>query len=197
MKIELKKLKISLAHSEETALFNADLVVNGITIGYAKNDGRGGCTYYHVYGKNDAEIKRNRQLMEQAEEHCLSLPPRTYTGLTISIPSNLEVVIDDLVEEEIQKKEVERINKKALKLQETNVIFGVRGKEVRAIGYGPNYKIAEMLKTTQGKELIGKLIHSALSKMEAGHEILNTNIDFSLTDFREFVGKLGKKAKTV
>ncbi len=197
MKIELKKVKISLAHSEETTLFNADLCVNGIVIGYAKNDGRGGCTDYHVYGKNDAELKRNRKLMEEAEAYCLSLPAQKYDGLSGDFPMNLELFIDNLVEDEINKKETERVNKKMLKLQETNVIFGVKGKGFRAIGYGPNFKIAEMLKTAQGKEYIGKLLKSALDKMEAGDEILNTNIDLSLPEFRELMSKLGNKPKTV
>lgn len=185
MKIELKKIKISLTHSEETTLFNADLCVNGITIGYAKNDGRGGCTSYHAYGKNDEEIKRNRELLKQAEKHCLSLPEVKCGNFTL--PMNLELFIDEFIEDEINKKEIDRINKKMIKMQEINVLFGVKGKEFRAIGYGPNFKIAEMMKTEQGKGYVATLLKSALDKMQAGDEILNTNIDLSLPEFKKLI----------
>ena len=49
MKLELKNIKVNLAFSEETTMFQADIYANGKKIGYAKNDGRGGSTWYNPY----------------------------------------------------------------------------------------------------------------------------------------------------
>jgi hypothetical protein len=82
MKIELKNVKINLTFSEETTMFMADLVINGVLAGEANNDGRGGCTFYSVRTYDakkrtflsDSEKERNKELLKQAEAYCLSLP---------------------------------------------------------------------------------------------------------------------------
>lgn len=61
MKIELKNIKFSEALSEETNAFVADVYVNEQKVAYAKNDGHGGCTFYHAY-------EGMRELVEQAEQ---------------------------------------------------------------------------------------------------------------------------------
>ena len=45
MKVELKKLAIYPRLSEETTAFNADLWIDGVKVGSAKNDGHGGMTF--------------------------------------------------------------------------------------------------------------------------------------------------------
>jgi hypothetical protein len=93
MKIELKNVKIALHMSEETTAFTADIFVNGIKTGYAKNDGHGGCTFYHAY-------EGKRELLTQAERHAETLPSDFYEfgGVKREIQSNLEHGIDDLVD---------------------------------------------------------------------------------------------------
>ena len=49
MQIELKNIKFFEAMSEETNAFVADVYVNKVKVAYAKNDGHGGCTFYHAY----------------------------------------------------------------------------------------------------------------------------------------------------
>lgn len=48
MKIELKKIHFSEQLSEETHAFTANIYINGTHAGYAKNNGRGGATYYQA-----------------------------------------------------------------------------------------------------------------------------------------------------
>src|SRR3972149_5431468 len=45
MKVELKKLAIYPRMSEETTAFAADLWIDGVKVGHAKNDGHGGMAF--------------------------------------------------------------------------------------------------------------------------------------------------------
>lgn len=97
MKIELKNFKFYERLSEETNCFVADLYVNGVKCASVKNEGHGGCTdYWHYEGK--------KELMQQAEQYCLTLPPIKYGTFVLSM--NLEHFIDNLVEIELEKKEL-------------------------------------------------------------------------------------------
>jgi hypothetical protein len=122
MKIELKNIKINLTFSEETIMFMADLAINGVIVGEAENDGRGGCTFYSAKSYDvkkqaflsDELRERNRTLIKQAEEFCKGLPKQKYDfGLgTHEFDQTLESVIDDLVSAEINKKEQKKLEKK-------------------------------------------------------------------------------------
>ena len=114
MKIELKKVSINLTFSEETTMFKAELAVNGIIIGNAYNEGRGGCTFYesYAYGLTDEQIVRNKKLLAEAEAYCLSLPKVRVEDLDFEYDMNLEHFIDDLIEDELDKKERKQFEKK-------------------------------------------------------------------------------------
>ena len=122
MKIELKNIKINLTFSEETTMFMADLVINGVVVGEANNDGRGGCTFYDAKSYNvkkqeflpDAERKRNRELIQQAEAYCLSLPKVRVEEYNFEFDMNLTHFIDDLVTAELEKKEQKKLEKKMI-----------------------------------------------------------------------------------
>jgi hypothetical protein len=72
MKIELKNVKINLTFSEETIMFKADVVINGVVAGEAENDGRGGSTFYSAKTYDvkkqqflsDAERQRNKEFVK-------------------------------------------------------------------------------------------------------------------------------------
>jgi hypothetical protein len=117
MKIELKKVSVYERMSEETTAFNADIFVDGVKAGYAKNDGHGGSTFYQPY-------EGKRQLLEKAEAFAKSLPDIKYPASdgmkAFSIESNLENVIDDLLEQEMKKKDVKKLEKK----MEKSLLFG-------------------------------------------------------------------------
>lgn len=113
MKIELKNIKINLTFSEETIMFQADVYVNGKKTAYARNDGRGGCTYYCSY-----HAPNNDEDLRQAEAFCKTLPPIDYDDFKIDM--NLEHFIDELVNQEIKKKEDKKLEKK----METTIMWG-------------------------------------------------------------------------
>ena len=111
MKIELKNFKHYDRLSEETMCFVGNIWVNGIKCGYAENSGKGGCTSYH----HDC-TEQSRELIRQAEEYCLKLPPIVYkssiSDKDIEIDMNLTNYIDDLCCELVKKKEKDAIAKK-------------------------------------------------------------------------------------
>jgi len=76
-KLELKKVKIFLPGSQETICFTADIYANGKKVGYAENDGHGGCTMARTDKGNDLD---NSPLLERW--------------------------IDDVTNEEVNKKEL-------------------------------------------------------------------------------------------
>lgn len=126
MKIELKNVKINLTFSEETIMFRADLVIDGVVAGEADNDGRGGSTFYSAKtydvkkhkSLSDAERERNKELIRKAEAFCKTLPPIDYDDFKIDM--NLEHFIDELVNQEIKKKEDKKLEKK----METTIMWG-------------------------------------------------------------------------
>ena len=85
MKIELKNLKINERLSEETTCFSATVYVDGKRAFEAANRGHGGCNEYH--GDTSA-----------AAAYAATLPP--YTGAVGSIPYDLDMLIDDLINAE-------------------------------------------------------------------------------------------------
>jgi hypothetical protein len=103
MKIELKNIKFSEALSEETNAFVADVYINNVKVAYAKNDGHGGCTFYHAY-------EGKRELVKEAEEFCLGLPP--IKAYSTELPMNLEFKIDLLLEDWLKVKDQKRLDKK-------------------------------------------------------------------------------------
>ena len=105
MNIQLKKIKVAEHMSEETTAFTAELYVDGINVGYVKNDGRGGCTDYH----NNPDIT-SKNLLKNAEDYCLTLPEKDYG--TFKHKMDLETFIDDLLEKHLQEKEFKKLEKK-------------------------------------------------------------------------------------
>ena len=116
MKIELKNIKFSEALSEETNAFVADVYVNEQKVAYAKNDGHGGCTFYHAY-------EGMRELVEQAEQFCLGLPP--IKSYSMELPMNLEFKIDLLLEDWLKAKDQKRLEKRLDKKLEKDCLKGI------------------------------------------------------------------------
>jgi len=131
MKIELKNVKINLTFSEETIMFMADLSINGLVVGEAENDGRGGSTFYSAkaYDVKKQEFlsdeirKRNKELIAEAEVFCKGLPPMKFDfGLgEHEIPMTLEHFIDELVNAEVNKKEQKKFEKKMV----NHIMWGI------------------------------------------------------------------------
>ena len=97
MKIELKRFTTNARLSQETTAFAADVWVDGRLVGYAKNDGNGGCTRVHLDPSVRATLKA----------HGDTLVPEQYK----SVVGGTEWLIDQLVEAELVKREDKRIAK--------------------------------------------------------------------------------------
>lgn len=175
MKIELKKLSINERASEETTMFIADLYIDDVKAGYAKNDGGGGCTRYDGYDSN------GRTLINKAEAYCLKLSPVLVPagdGMEeFSIPMNLEHFIDEIVDKEANKKfnekEKKRFAKKFAKDCITGICYGSdKGYYIRKW----KISIEELLKTEKGVAAIKRVIAEIKSELKPDHRILNTNI---------------------
>ena len=171
MKIELKNFKFYDRLSEETLCFIGNIWVNGTKCGYAENSGKGGCTSYHNEGTQES-----RDLIKQAENYCLTLPPiiykSTFSDKDIEIKMNLENYIDELVSELVSKKEVERIAKKMHKEMQKGILLGT-DKEYQIITFKlPLRDMWEKYPDFFKKTLIEKL-EKYSSK---GYRLLNTNI---------------------
>jgi hypothetical protein len=171
MQIELKNLKINLAFSEETTMFKADVYVDGVKTAYADNDGHGGCTNYHPY-------EGMRELLKKAERYAESLPStfHKFGGTKMEIKSNLEWMIDTMVEKVSNEKEKEKFLKKIAKNFETKIVFG-NEHTVSSIGFKGNPKLADMMLIPQGRAAVQNLINRIkLEELKKGDKIYNTNL---------------------
>lgn len=161
MEIQLKKVYFSEQLSEETNAFTADVYFKGKRIGYAKNDGHGGCTDVRTYGRET--IKQ----FNEAEEYAKSLPQieHEFNGKVHKWDSNLEAVVDDLFTEWLNKKEIQKEQRKGIFYQKPN--------GTKATIYWKGYTIATLKKHPQG---IGMIKAKVLELQNDGHTILNTNL---------------------
>jgi len=183
MSIELRNLQIFDRMSEETTAFAADLYIDGVKRGYCKNDGHGGCTFYHAYSH-----EKDYPFITAAEAYAKSLPdvvyPKTEYMHSFSVKSNLELIIDTLVEEAAQEKENKKFRKAAEKKMLTAILFGKIAENITDYRY-IQYKrpLADILKTPAGIDAIKKQIAFIKGKLEPGQGILNTNIPADILNF--------------
>ena len=166
MQIELKNIKFSEALSEETNAFVGDVYVNKVKVAYAKNDGHGGCTFYHAY-------EGKRELVKQAEQFCEALPPLKYGGM--ELPMSLEMKIDMLLEDWLKSKDQAKFDKKLQKDMLTGLCVKTPNGYTQATwkSGGRNVTIAELVSVPNGRELLKNAIAKAKAE---GKEVLNTNI---------------------
>lgn len=97
MKVELRKVSINRGLSEETTAFSAEIWIDGVFAGYAKNAGHGGC--------NDVTIL-DRKLREKFFAHIKTLPQVKI--LDDWQPQDEDGFIADLLDRHRQKKTCER-----------------------------------------------------------------------------------------
>jgi len=177
MKIELKKIKINLQFSEETIMFQAEVYVNDVNAGYAKNDGHGGCTDYRAhYSEDKSKNNLNKELIGMAEKHCLTLPPIKFkSGIPGkefgTIKMNLEHFIDDLIDAELKKKD----DKKMVKLCSHALVFGItNGTSYRIIDF--KRPLLEIAANLVGKLTIQRHYDTSKGKLQKGEVFFNKNL---------------------
>lgn len=130
MKIEIKNIKVADTLTEETTAFTADIFVDGKKVGYARNDGRGGCTDYNRYPGDG-----NMEAIKKAEEYCKTLPDKIYPAMFgspgFSVKMNLETFIDDAIEKHLDKKDKAKLEKKMVDHLMWGVPNGTSYKQVK------------------------------------------------------------------
>lgn len=163
MELQIKNVNFSERLSEETNAFAADVYFKGKKFAYAKNSGHGGCTDVRPY-PNCIE------LYQEASEYAKSLPD-TVTNYTLDkdtpfvISSNLEFVVDTLLEDWLEKKAIQKLSRKGIHFEApdgTRYTQGWKG-----------YSVTQLLASASGRAAIRRLV----DKLEAeGNTILNTNL---------------------
>ena len=177
MKIELKSIYHSVQLSEETEAFTANLYINGVHAGYAKNEGHGGNTDYY------AKDEKGRELIRQAEEYCKNLPPIEYPAdkymHAFSVNMDLEHYIDDLLNKYVEKKETAKFNAKLDKSMLKGIVYGVPNQSFWAITY--IVPLVNVLAHPKGPLTVLQTIKDkVLPKLKDGNKLLNTNIPESI-----------------
>jgi hypothetical protein len=167
MKLELKNIKVNLAFSEETTMFKADIYANGKKIGYADNDGHGGCTCYNAH-------EGQREALKAAEAFAQTLPSDYYMfgNEKREIKMNLEHWIDKQVEIYLHGKEKAKthgvVTEKKMK---TKIIIKRSDGTFSELGYKSKMKIKDM-----PSDLLERLVSAAKASLQEGDVILNKNI---------------------
>jgi hypothetical protein len=172
MKIEIKNIKINKSFSEETICFNADVFVDGKKTAYASNDGHGGCTFYNSYHKpNDDENLR------QAEAYARTLPSHFYEygDTKMEIKSDLEGIIDQIINDKFNEGEKAKANKQLVKDTEKNICFGVpNGGSYKMIGYKIPLRAVAM--SEQGRKHLTDLYERVKRELKEGEVIFNKDL---------------------
>jgi hypothetical protein len=169
MKIELKSISHSPSLSEETEAFTANIYINDINAGFAKNDGQGGNTNY--YPKDE----KGKELIAEAERYCKTLPPRPSSfDPEKSFEITLEDIIDDILNKHLSEREILKFNKKMEKQMGNGVVFGIPEKSFSAIVY--KIPLTTLLSRPNGKASLTDTIKSIIPELKDGTIILNTNI---------------------
>ncbi|OJZ06431.1 MAG: hypothetical protein BGP15_04075 [Sphingobacterium sp. 40-24] len=177
MKIELKSIYHSAQLSDETEAFTANLYINGVHAGYAKNEGHGGNTDYY------AKDEKGRELIRQAEEHCKNLPPIEYPADkymdAFSVDMDLEHYIDQQLYKYIEKKEAAKFNAKLNKTMLKGIVYGVPDQSYGSITF--NLPLVNVLAHPKGPQTVLQTIKDKiLPKLNDGNKLLNTNIPESI-----------------
>lgn len=177
MKIELKRIQHSPHLSEETEAFTANLYIQDVHAGYAKNNGHGGSTFYQ------AKDEKGKILIRQAEEYCKKLPPVSYKGdnpkNSFSWEMSLESYIDDLLNKHLEKKEIAKFNAKLNNTMLKGLVYGIPDQSYAGIIY--KIPLVRVLATPLGPQIVLRdLKEKILPSLRDGNKLLNTNIPESI-----------------
>jgi hypothetical protein len=162
MQIELINVEIFEKMSQETTAFTADLYINNVKAGLARNDGIGGATYYQAYDP------KGHDLIRKAESYCNLLPPMVFGphrpgDQPITVPMSLDKHVDTLVSKFLFEKDMKH-----------GIVFGKSYSQYSVMRF--NHSIDNMLKNSDGVEIIKRVIEDVTSQLKEGQRILNTNL---------------------
>jgi hypothetical protein len=167
MKIELKKIRVVEAFSEETTAFSADLYINGKLVGYTKNDGHGGETDVYCNGGFDSP---NRKAIDDAEVWAKAQPNYNQEGFN-DIPMTLDFYIDLLVDAYLKAKDEAKMKRAQLK----EVQVGVPNSGTYTRYHWVGATLAQMAAKPSGRGAIQSRIDVIKRDLKAGQSILNAS----------------------
>ena len=159
MNIELRNVRLVHGHNDSTP-YVGKLYIDGKHIANCENDGWGGPDNIQPISK-EARIILNR-----AEEYAKTLPSVESFGMTLEM--NLELLIGELLEDFLKKKNDAKLIKKTLK----KIILMAPNKQ-SYIEFGWKVDIATM-KEKWPKQLADQL--AKLKKDYPEHTLVNTNL---------------------
>ena len=164
MKVTLKKIKFYGSMSEETNAFTADVYVDGKCCGFARNDGRGGCTNVMPTWLPD------KIMMFRECESWLKTQPQINIGSVndpYMVNCDMESMVDMLFEQWLIEQTKKKIEKKML----NHVMWGVIG--------GNTYKVVKFLKPLKDidREILQKMLNKYKQEFKTGEQFLNTNLE--------------------
>ena len=77
----------------------------------------------------------------------------------------------------LKKKELASFQKKIDKLTADNIVWGIAGSgEIKSIGWGKRFSIAQLLAMEKGKEPVQKALNKVYSELKEGEILFNKNI---------------------
>lgn len=125
MKIELRKLQIAKALSEESTAYSAEIWIDGERAFLASNRGTGGCDFYQPVG---------RYSVQEVDDWLLkNRPPAAYhaVGLPVDLETEVAMLMDTI---EITKrlKRLMRTNVVAIKNNEI-VSYALKGQDAQKV----------------------------------------------------------------
>lgn len=161
MKIELKGVKFYEKMSEETNAFFADVYVDGKKCGFAKNDGRGGCTFVSPYGGKTLDLFTNSEKwLEEQPEINIGTEDNPFM-----VKSNMENVVDQLFEQWLKDRDQKKLEKK----METCLIWGTPNRYSFINFKSPINNVEKMI--------LQRYIDKYKPTLKEGEKFLNTNLD--------------------
>ncbi len=166
MPIRLIVIRLELVDLSTLELYFMNIELKNIKhAGYAKNAGHGGSTdYYHKDAKG-------KELIRDAEDYTKSFKKLDDPFINMA----LEEKIDDLLYDHLQKKELEKFNKKLAKITENGIAYGIPNDSYSYFTF--NHSMEKFLNNIKGIEHIKNLIRDKIiPKLGSDKIILNTNI---------------------
>lgn len=130
MNIELRKVKFHEHLSDETNCFEAELWVDGEKLADVLNRGQGGENEYRVV--RDPTYGQNNPKWAAFVKYCKAQPPHFYndgSGHKIPLPSNTELVVDDLLQKWLTRDDDRRAQAQIKRWCKTQTVFRLKGDE--------------------------------------------------------------------
>lgn len=160
-RVVLKNIKFLESMSEETNCFTANVYFDGKLVATARNHGHGGNT----------DVLRDSKcgvvLFKEFEDYCKSLPP--YVNGDFTLPSDSEMVVDDLFEKWLELKE----EKKLLANMKKGLLFGSKDHYSMVSWKGVTL---EVLINQNNPNMMARIKQIIKENVAKGKPLLNTNL---------------------